>query len=89
MDFEESRKVKEVNLANLLSIKFSVDQNGKLPANPLSDSSNKLPEFNLINKTTWDKIIWTEGSSLVWEARRSVVQDYTNVVNKLTNREKL
>ena len=91
VDFEGISKELEVNLANLLSIKFSVDQNGKvLPANPSSDSSNKSFLNSILSaKPSWDKIIWTEGSSLVWEARRSVVQDYTNVVNKLTGREKI
>ena len=80
----------EVNLANLLTVSFSIDDQGyAIPAYPKENDDNKnvLSEI-FTDEPNWDKTISSSGSSLNWEARLSVVQKYTDIVNSHTRRKK-
>ena len=80
----------EVNLASLLTVSFSIDEQGyAIPAYPKEndDHKNVLSEI-FTDEPNWDKTISSSGSSLNWEARLSVVQKYTDIVNSHTRRKK-
>ena len=69
---------------------FSIDDQGyAIPAYPKENDDNKnvLSEI-FTDEPNWDKTISSSGSSLNWEARLSVVQKYTDIVNSHTRRKK-
>ena len=80
----------EVNLANLITVSFSIDEQGyAIPAHPKENDDNKNVFSEIFtDEPNWDKIISSSGSSLNWEARLSVVQKYTDIVNSHTRRKK-
>lgn len=80
-----------VNLANLLTIHFEVDAQGKVtPVNPdLNDENSQTFLSSFFSPDpSWERVFSTNGSSITWEARLSVVQQYTNKINNLIGRNK-
>ena len=80
-----------VNLANLFKVGFKTDVGGKFqvlhPKYKKNEKSNIL-RFFTPDEPSWDEVFITSRSSLSWEARLSVVQNYTDLVNNLTGRNR-
>ena len=91
LELLNSEKRVTVNLANLFNVSFEIGKNGQFT--PIFAKSSESKKAKIVtsffsDEPLWDKVFSTSTSSLSWEARLAVVQGYTNVVNKLTGRER-
>ena len=80
-----------VNIANLFSVKFQMNsKNFLIPATPdLSIHQKTWYDYFFARESSWDRVFSTKSSSLEWESRLGVVQDYTDEVNSLIGRDKI
>lgn len=80
-----------VNLSNLLTVYFPIDAKGEImPALPeITNSSESFWNSISTEEPTWEKVFSVSNSSITWEARLSVVQKYTDQINKLIGRNKV
>jgi cell division protein FtsI/penicillin-binding protein 2 len=80
-----------VNLSNLLTVYFPIDTRGKImPALPeISNSSESFWNSIFTEEPSWEKVFSVSNSSITWEARLSVVQEYTDQINNLIGRNKV
>ena len=80
-----------VNVANLFNLSFQMEKNGKFltlyPKIPDSEKTSFLSSI-LSDKPSWEKVFSSSATSILWKARLSVVQRYTDIVNSLTGRKK-
>ena len=78
-------------MANLFNLSFQMERNGKFltlyPKIPDSEKTSFLSRI-LSDKPSWEKVFSSSSTSILWKARLSVVQRYTDIVNSLTGRKK-
>ena len=80
-----------VNIANLFNLSFQTERDGKfLTLYPKVTDYEKTSFLSSIlsDKPSWEKVFSSSATSILWKARLSVVQRYTDIVNSLTGRKK-
>ena len=80
-----------VNLSNLLTVFFHIGPKGEIiPVSP--DLNDNNPESFMSSffaaEPSWEKVFSTSNSSITWEARLHVVQEYADQINRLIGRKK-